>query len=154
VHDCIIYLSENVWPHKTRLTPPCFIEMPASSRERECLYISVLWVSVLTLSTIFLLDFETVPRVVLFSFYYVDYDLRQIILSAIKRCYFYSGFIPRLILLCCVYLPFHFILADFQLIALFISATKPSFALCHCIFDEMASSGNNRQHQRFILNQN
>jgi len=79
-------------PHKTRLTPPRFIEMPVSSQESECLYISVLWVSVLTLSTIFLSDFETVPRVALFSFYYVDYDLRQIILSAIKRYYFNSRF--------------------------------------------------------------
>ena len=49
--------------HKTSLNPSLFIEMSVSSRTNGRSCIGVLGVSILPLSTIYLLDFRTVPTV-------------------------------------------------------------------------------------------
>ena len=49
--------------HKTSLNPSLFIEMSVSSRTNGRSCICVLGVSILPLSTIYLLDFRTVPTV-------------------------------------------------------------------------------------------
>ena len=43
--------------HKTSLTPPFFIEVPVPSQEIEWSCICMLWLSTLSLSMIFLLEF-------------------------------------------------------------------------------------------------
>jgi len=50
-----------------------FIEMPVPSQEceRSCMCICVLMISILPLSTIFLLDFENVPTVRHFAFDFI-----------------------------------------------------------------------------------
>ena len=52
-----------LWANKTSLTLPFFTEVPAPSQESEWSCICVLGVSILPLSTIFLLDFRTVLTV-------------------------------------------------------------------------------------------
>ena len=47
--------------NKTSLTPPLVIEVPVSSQESRWYWICVQGVSILLFSTIFLLDFGTVP---------------------------------------------------------------------------------------------
>jgi len=49
--------------HKTSLTPPLLIEVPVPSQESEQLCFCVLRVSILFLSTVVLMDFETVLTV-------------------------------------------------------------------------------------------
>jgi low temperature requirement protein LtrA len=69
----LMYLWE-VWSHKTSLTPPIFIEAYVPSQVSEHLFTCVLIVSILLLSTIFLLDFGTVltSGTVSFSFYWLS----------------------------------------------------------------------------------
>jgi hypothetical protein len=62
----IISLKGVVWTNKTSLALPLFIEVPVLSQESERSCVSVLGVSILPLSTIFLLDFRTVPQSDLF----------------------------------------------------------------------------------------
>jgi low temperature requirement protein LtrA len=68
-----MYLWE-VWSHKTSLTLPLFIEVSVPSQVSEHLFTCVLIVSILLLSTIFLLDFGTVltSGIVSFSFYWLS----------------------------------------------------------------------------------
>ena len=54
-----------VWVHQTSLMLPLFIEVTVPFQLSERSFICALWVSILPLSTIFLLDFGTV--VVFFS---------------------------------------------------------------------------------------
>ena len=51
------------WTHKATLTPPLFIEVPVPNDESERSGICVLGISILPLSTIFILDFGNVPTV-------------------------------------------------------------------------------------------
>ena len=69
-HDRIISLILEVWVHKTRLTPPLFIEVPVPSQESELSCSCVLGVSMLPLSTILILDLRIVPTV-LYSLFFV-----------------------------------------------------------------------------------
>jgi hypothetical protein len=57
LHDHIISLRGDVWGHKTSLIRPLFIEVSVSSQENEQSSICMLRVSILPLSTMFLLDF-------------------------------------------------------------------------------------------------
>jgi hypothetical protein len=45
VYDRIISLREDVWPHKTSLIPPLFIEVPVPSQEyeRSCICVLSIW---------------------------------------------------------------------------------------------------------------
>jgi hypothetical protein len=52
-----------MFTYKASLTPPLFIEMPVPSQESERSCNCLLGVSVVPLSTIFLLEFGTVPTV-------------------------------------------------------------------------------------------
>jgi hypothetical protein len=52
VHDRIISLRGKVWAHKTRFTPPLFIEVPVSNQEDERSCICELVISTVPLSTI------------------------------------------------------------------------------------------------------
>jgi hypothetical protein len=52
-----------MWAHRTSVTPPLFIEVPVQNQESKLSCISVLEVSILHLSTIFLLEVDTVPTV-------------------------------------------------------------------------------------------
>ena len=71
MHDSIISLRRKVWPNKTSLTPPLFIEVPVPSQESER-YIYVQGID-FSLSAICILDFGIVR-----TFY-------------LKRAYFVSG---------------------------------------------------------------
>ena len=62
------FVSGDVWPNKTSLAPPPFIEVPVPRQECEQSCICTLWVSILPLSTILLLDFGTVPTVWYYCF--------------------------------------------------------------------------------------
>ena len=62
VHAPIILLKEEVWAHKTSLTPPLSIEVHMSSH----VYVCCGCLSILPLSVICLLDFGAVPSVWLF----------------------------------------------------------------------------------------
>ena len=42
LYDRIIPLNEEVWAHKTRLTPPLFIELPVPNHESQRLCICML----------------------------------------------------------------------------------------------------------------
>ena len=59
-----------VWVHQTSLMLPLFIEVPVPFQLSERSFICVLWVSILPLSTIFLLDFGTVV-VYIYSFLFI-----------------------------------------------------------------------------------
>jgi len=52
--------KQELWAHKTSLTPPLFTEVTVPNQESELSCICELGVSILPLSTIFLLDFWTV----------------------------------------------------------------------------------------------
>ena len=60
---CIVLLGGEDWAHNTSLTPPLFIKVFVSSQEIEQLCKCVLRVLILSLLTIFLLDFRTVLTV-------------------------------------------------------------------------------------------
>ena len=71
-NDHIISLKGEIWAHKTSLTQPLSTEVPVLSQENEQSCICVLMVSISSLSTIFLLDFGTVPTVwFLFVFFFI-----------------------------------------------------------------------------------
>jgi len=55
-----MYWKSKVWVHKTSLTPPLFIEVPVPSLEIKGSCICMLGISILPLSTIFLLHFGTI----------------------------------------------------------------------------------------------
>jgi hypothetical protein len=59
-----------VWVHQTSLMLPLFIEVPVPFQLSERSFICALWVSILPLSTIFLLDFGTVV-VYIYSFLFI-----------------------------------------------------------------------------------
>jgi hypothetical protein len=63
LYDHIITLRREVWAHNSSLTLSLFTEVFVPSQESEKSCICVLEVSILPLSTIFLLDFGTVPTV-------------------------------------------------------------------------------------------
>jgi hypothetical protein len=65
--------------YKSSLTPPLLIEMTVPSQEIEQSCICVLGVSILFLSTIFLLHFRTVTTVWYFLFFYY-------ILEVLRQC--------------------------------------------------------------------
>ena len=69
----IISLREVAWAHKTCLTPPLYLPVTSPENERPCM--CVLVVSLLPLSTIFLLDFGTVPTLWYFLFFYWTLEL-------------------------------------------------------------------------------
>jgi len=52
LHDQVISLREEIWFHKTSLTPTVFIEVPLPTQESEWSCTCVLWVSILPLSRI------------------------------------------------------------------------------------------------------
>jgi hypothetical protein len=60
LHESIISLRGEVWGHKTSLNPAHNIEVPVPSQESERSCICVSGVSILPLSTIFLLNFGNV----------------------------------------------------------------------------------------------
>ena len=60
LHDDIISLRGEVWDNEISLTPPLVIVIPVPSQESDRSCICVLGISILHISTIFLLDFETV----------------------------------------------------------------------------------------------
>ena len=68
LHDHIISLRGEIRANKTCLTLPLFIEVSEPSQEVEQSCICVLKVTMLLLSTIFLLDFRTVQTVWYFCF--------------------------------------------------------------------------------------
>ena len=70
MHDRIISIRGEVWAHKTGLTLLLLIEVPVLSQESERPFIGVLGVSILPVSTIFQLDFGTVPTVWYFLFFH------------------------------------------------------------------------------------
>ena len=75
LHDHIIQVRAN----KSSLTPPLFIEVPVPSQEIEQSCICVLRVSILLLSTVFLLDFiELFKQCGIFIFHYIN-DCQNII---------------------------------------------------------------------------
>ena len=57
----VISLRGEVWAHLTSLTQPYFIEVSVSCEESDWSSGCLLEVSILSLSTTFLLDFRTVP---------------------------------------------------------------------------------------------
>ena len=61
LHDRLISLSIEVWVHKTSLTPPLFIEVPVPIQESERSCICVRSIDLGSVSTIFLIDFGTIP---------------------------------------------------------------------------------------------
>ena len=83
LHDCIISLREDVWAHKTSLTLSLFIEVPVSSQESEQ---SCTCVSILSLSTLFLLDFKTVPTVWIFLVFHFINVVVQHVVSLFSNC--------------------------------------------------------------------
>jgi hypothetical protein len=60
LHDDIISLRGEVWDNEISLTPPLVIVIPVPSQESDRSCICVLGISILHISTIFLLDFGTV----------------------------------------------------------------------------------------------
>ena len=65
-----------VWSHKTSIIPPhLYIEVIVPSQESELSCICVLEISTLPLSTMFLLDFRTVPIVWYISLFVVFHFL-------------------------------------------------------------------------------
>ena len=68
LNDLVMLLRVEVWANKTSLTPPLFIEVPVPGHisERSCICV-LLGVLILSFSTIFLLDFGTIP-IVLYVF--------------------------------------------------------------------------------------
>ena len=85
-----------VWVHQTSLMLPLFIEVPVPFQLSERSFICALWVSMLPLSTIFLLDFGTV--VVFFPHFYLYLSLHIVFISDKYSfsmidfcCIFYQG---------------------------------------------------------------
>ena len=58
--------------HKTSLTTPLFIEVPVPSQEIERSCICMLWLSTLSLSMIFLLEFGPVLLIVCIAYMFVS----------------------------------------------------------------------------------
>jgi hypothetical protein len=58
LYNRIITLRRDAWARKASLSPPLFIEVSVPSQESERSCICVLHVSILPLSTIFILDLE------------------------------------------------------------------------------------------------
>ena len=69
MHDRLISLSIEVWVHKTSLTPPLFIEVPVPIQESERSCICVRSIDLGSVSTIFLIDFGTIPT---FVFHFIS----------------------------------------------------------------------------------
>ena len=63
LHDHTISLRGDMVAHKTSLTPSHFTEEPVARHEFEWLCVCVLLISTLSLSTISIVDFRTVPTV-------------------------------------------------------------------------------------------
>ena len=59
-HTIVIYINIIIWiiSHKPSLIPPLFIEVPVQSQDSESSCRCVLGLSILPISTIFLLNFE------------------------------------------------------------------------------------------------
>ena len=79
-HDHIISIRGDAWVHQSSLTRPLSNEVPVPSEESERSCICVLGVSIITLSTILIIDFEFIPTVwyfLCFSFYLNQYQITQ-----------------------------------------------------------------------------
>lgn len=74
-------------PYTGSLTPPCYIEVPVPSHERDRSCIWVLKVSILTLSMTFLLDFELLRQYGVFCLNFLP-----LYLIIRKQLYLYSTF--------------------------------------------------------------
>ena len=80
--DCVVILTivlainiNQLFCNLSSLTQQCFIDVSVPGQENQCSYICALVVSILRLSTIFLLDFGTVPtecHFVCFSLHSID----------------------------------------------------------------------------------
>jgi hypothetical protein len=66
-------LRVEVWAHKVILAPPRFIDVPVWSQEHErpCMCVHVRDIHFVFVSTIFLLDFGTVPTVSYFFYHFI-----------------------------------------------------------------------------------
>jgi len=85
----LISLRREVWVHKTNsLTMTLFSEVPVPSQECERSCICVLGISIMPLSTIFLLDFGTVPTVLYFCFSFYRWGVNLL-------CYLPSSAVDR-----------------------------------------------------------
>jgi len=90
LHDHIISLRGEVWDNKISLTPPLFIEIPVPSQECDQSCIVVLGLSILHISTSFLLDCGTV----LSLWYFLFFILFHLISNSLLVQNLYNMFIP------------------------------------------------------------
>ena len=71
LNDNIILLRRKVWTDKNSLNPPLFIEVPVYQARKVSGHVFFCRVSILPLSTIFLLEFETVPTLWYFFLFFI-----------------------------------------------------------------------------------
>ena len=77
-HDHIVSPRWGIWAHTISLTWPFFIEIPVTNQESKWPFISVLRVSNLSSSTLFILDFGSVSTVKYFISFYLIHCYRGI----------------------------------------------------------------------------
>ena len=80
--------------HKTSLTSPLFIEAPVLSQEIEWSCICMLWLSTLSLSMIFLLEFEPVQTEWYFLFFVLLIVSIEYIFVSLYYSYYHVHYVP------------------------------------------------------------
>ena len=101
LHDPIISLRRKVWVHKTGSISPLFIEVPVPSQESEWSCDCVLRLSMLSLSTIWLLDFGTAPTVGIFCFWNCSDSQDFLFLELLRQLgFFVFGTAPTVVIFC------------------------------------------------------